>query len=753
MKFILFFFLVLFTLNLSAMTITHINYKGMIHISQPVALRMLKFEVGDEINENLIDNAIKAYYKQGYFQDIWADYDDGILTFNFVEKAIISQIVLEGWKENDAEEIQATVIQIKKGSLYNAKKLQEAKKRIIAAISQDGSIDSVVEIEEELLENGSMKVTFVVNEGEEIIIEKLQYNGVIGLDSDDFDDVIANKEHEWAGWLFGRNDGEMSLPDLEYDNMRIRDYYMQYGYLDSRVEQPFVRVNFDSYTAEMSYDIEEGPVYTINSISINQIKDVVEEEKIREVITLKNGEVFNIKTFRADAKTIKTLIADLSYAFVQVIPDLQKNKENNTVDVIFKIIPGDKVKIRDVIISGNTRTLDRVIRRELYLGAGDMYSLTDLQDSKNALGRLGYFDANAIEEKRVDNETMDLVVKVKEAATGNIQIGGGYGSFGGLLLSFGISDNNIWGSGINMGISLEKSQTSANASFNISNPRLNDSDFSGNFSIYANSSEYNNYTVDSAGINIGTGHRFTRYITGYLGYGYSDNQYETQGYANYIEENSNRRNISRVAYNERFESYSKSSTTVSVKYDDTDDFYLPRSGITASQSLEKAGLGGDADFVKSRTEFGSFKGLDDYLGLDVIARYKARYFHLFDTGSIPLAERFHMGGIGSIRGYESYSISPLYDNTDDRKGGTQTFSNSAELSFPLVPKAKMRLVTFIDYGVIKDSTSGNISRAGYGVGLEWFSPVGPIQLIFARPLLQEDGDRTAPFEFTMGRRF
>jgi len=748
MKFILFLLLTIFTINVSAMTITHINYQGMVHISEPVALRMLEFEVGDEVDQNSIDNAIKNYYKQGYFKDIWVDYDDGILTFNFVEKAIISQIVLEGWKENDKEEVKATIIQIKKGSLYNRQKLEAAKKRIVTAISQDGSIDSVVEIEEELLENGSIKVTFVVNEGEEIIIKKLEYHGVEGLDPDDFDDVIANKEHEWAGWFFGRNDGEMSLPDLEYDNLRIRDYYMQYGYLDSKVEQPFVRVNFDSYTADMSYDIEEGPVYTINSISINQIVEVIEEEKVREVITLEDGEVFNIKTFRENAENIKTLVADLSYAFVQVVPDLQKNKENNTVDVVFKIIPGDKVRIRDVIISGNTRTLDRIIRRELYLGAGDMYSLTDLKDSKNALGRLGYFDANAIEEKRVDNTTMDLVVKVKEAATGNIQIGGGYGSYGGLLVSFAISDNNIWGSGIGMGISLERSQVSTSASFDISNPRLNDSDFSGNFSIFANEQDFNDYSVKSVGLSIGTGHQFTRHINGYLGYSYSDNKYDvTQNVIDtYTREQSLR----------FFESYSKSSVTASVKYDDTDDFYLPRSGVTVSQSIEKAGLGGEADFIKAKTDFGAFKGLDSLLGLDIIARYKARYHHLVDGGYIPLAERFYLGGIGSVRGYESYSISPFDLDTNGnqiRRGGTQSFSNSAELSFPLVPKAKMRLVSFIDYGVIRDNQSGNISRAGYGLGIEWFSPVGPIALVFSNPLLEEAGDRTAPFEFTMGRRF
>jgi outer membrane protein insertion porin family len=459
--------LTLITINLSAMTVKSIDYVGMVHISKPVALRMLSFEVGDKIDEKIINDSIQKYFKQGYFDDIWVDFDDGKLTYHFKEKAIISKIELKGWKEND-KDILDSVVQIKKGSLYDKKKLQAAKRRIQEAIAQDGKIDSVVEIEEEVLDNGSIKVAFIANEGEEIIIQKLDYSGVVGLDTDLFNDVIANKEKQFMGWFWGRNNGEMDLSDLSYDPLRIRDLYMQYGYLDAKVDEPFVRVNFDHYTADMSYQIEEGEVYHISGISINQLKHVIDEQKIREVISLEKGEAFNIKTFREDAQKIKTIIADLSYAFVQVVPDLKKNKKDHTVEVVFKITPGDKVKIRNVIVSGNNRTLDRIIRRELYLGPGDMYSLTDLKDSRNSLGRLGFFDGNTIEEKRINNSTMDLVVKVKEAPTGNIQLGGGYGSYGGLLVTVAVNDRNIWGSGINMGIQAEKSERSQNYSFNIS---------------------------------------------------------------------------------------------------------------------------------------------------------------------------------------------------------------------------------------------------------------------------------------------
>ncbi|MDY0233472.1 MAG: outer membrane protein assembly factor BamA [Sulfurimonas sp.] len=735
--------LTLLTINLSAMTIKSIDYVGMVHISKPVALRMLEFDIGDNVDIDAIDESIKKYFKQGYFDDVWAEFDNGKLTFHFKEKAIISKVELKGWKESD-KDILDTVIQIKKGSLYDKKRLQAAKKRIQEAIAQSGKIDSVIEVEEEVLDNGSIKITFIVNEGEKIVIQKIDYSGVLGLDSDLFNDVIANKEKQFMGWFWGRNDGEMKLLDLSYDPLRIRDLYMQYGYLDSKVDEPFTRVNFDHYTAGMSYQIEEGEVYNISGISINQVEHVIDEEKIREIISLEKGKAFNIKTFRDDAEKIKTLIADLSYAFVQVVPDLKKNKDDHTVEVVFKITPGDKVKIRNVIISGNNRTLDRIIRRELYLGPGDMYSLTDLKDSRNSLGRMGFFDGNTIEEKRVDNSTMDLVVKVKEAPTGNIQLGGGYGSYGGLLVTVAVNDRNIWGSGIDMGVQAEKSERTQNYSFNISNPRLNDSDFSGNFSIFKSFYEYNDYSVDSQGLSFGIGHRFTRYISGYIGYSFSDNSY------------SDINTDTTLLDPKYFESYSKSSVILNVKFDNTDDYYLPREGYTMSQSVEKAGVGGDADFIKSRTNFEKFTGLEEYIGFDAIFRYKARYYYVADTGYLPIADKFYMGGMGSVRGYESYSISPTETRTDGsiaRIGAKQTFSNNVEVSFPLVPKAKMRLVTYLDWGFIGDGSLDEYSRGGYGVGLEWFSPVGPIQLMFSKPLAQEQGDKTTAFEFSMGQRF
>lgn len=753
MKIFLAFLIVFMAVNSFAYGVKAVKFNGLGSMSEQVALRMVGFEIGEDINDEIINKSVKKLFAQGYFEDIWVDMKDGIITYNFKEKAHISKIELKGWKDNDSE-ARNNIVQIKVGSLYDEKKIEAAKKRIIEAINQDGKIDSVIEVEKELLDNGSIKLTFIVNEGEEIIIKKLKYSGTSGLKSSSFDSVIANKEREFMGWLWGRNDGKMKVGDLEYDYLRIKDHYMKYGYLDIDVKEPFVKVNFDNYTADMSYQIQEGEVYNVSGITIEQEKHVIDDALVKEQLKLEVGKPFNIETFRQDAQKIKTLIADLSYAFVQVLPDLKKDKDKKLVEVVVKIIPGDKVKIRDVIISGNSRTLDRIIRRELYLGPGDMYSLTDLTDSRNALGRLGFFDGNTIEEKRVNNQTMDLIVKVKEAPTGNIQLGGGYGSYGGLLLSIAVNDRNIWGSGIDVGVRAERSSLSSNYSFSLSNARLNDSDFSGNLSIYTSDFQYRDYRVMSDGFNLGAGHRFTRYVSGHLGYGFSQNSYNFE------------ENTSTYINKEYYQDYAKSSITASIRYDDTDDFYVPRKGTVLTQSIENAGVGADAKFIKSRTGFAVYKGLEEYVGFDLISRYKAKLNYVKDTGFLPIAEKFYMGGIGSVRGYQAFSLSPTTRKdsaaTDGirRYGGEYSATNSFELSFPLVPQAKMRLVTYLDWGYIGTTEKSygdyivqNLSRGGFGSGLEWFSPVGPIQLMFSRPIAHKPEDKTTLFEFTMGQRF
>ena len=284
----------LLSLPLFAAPVTEIKFVGMVHISESIAKSMLKLRVGDELEIEQVDESIKTFFKQGYFTDIWASEENGVLTFNFVEKPIISKIKMSGWKESD-KEIQESLLQIKKGMLYDEKRLEAAKKRIVGALSQEGKIDSVVEIETEYLDNGSVAVEFKVNEGKTIIIVAMQYSGNVGLETDLFEAQIANKGRQSIGWFWGRNDGKMQLAELGYDPLRIRDVYMQNGYLDAKIDEPFVRVDFDSYTAQMSYQFSEGDVYRTSGIVLSQSKQVIDEVILREVVQLQLQEPFKIR--------------------------------------------------------------------------------------------------------------------------------------------------------------------------------------------------------------------------------------------------------------------------------------------------------------------------------------------------------------------------------------------------------------------------------------------------------------------------
>lgn len=728
--------------------IKDIKIEGLNQISQNVALEIIKLDKGDKIDIEIIDESIKLLFKQGYFEDIWVEEDNGVLTYHFKEKPIIAKVTIEGYLEGESNiEQRREILDIKKGDIFDSKKVAKAKARMIGAIEAEGYFDTVVEVEKEYLSEKSIEVKFIVNKGENIFIKELTFCGTKEFEKKEIEDVIANKEEDYMGWLWGRNDGKLKLNEIEFDNSRIKNLYMQRGFLDAKVSKPFLKVDFNNYQANLNYQIEEGEPYIVSDINIDMADGIIDREELKESLKLKVDETFNVDIFRKDMEKIKEKIANLGYAYVNIVPDFIKNEEKKSVEVVYRVDEGDKVFIRDVVISGNTKTLDRVIRREVFLAPKDLYNLTDLTDSRNALRRTGFFESVEVKEKRVSTNEMDLIVEVKEAPTGNIMLGGGYGSYGGILVNASVSDKNIFGSGIELDFTIDYSSKYLRFNTGVYNQRVFDSDYSLGVNLYNSEYEAYDYIDNRKGGSVTVGKYFTRHFRGSVAYQYVDSQLDN------LDENS----TSLYVYDEDFK---KSSIVPSITFNNTDDYYVPRSGFAISSSLEFAGLGGEAEFIKSYNNFNYFYGLKDLIDYDMILRYKARVGYIEDTGYLPVNEKFYMGGIRSVRGYESSSISPkeyYYDSEGTKRyrllGGKSTFSNSIEASIPLIESAKMRLAFFYDYGMIGDDDFTEIKRSGAGAALEWISPVGPIQLIFAKALDSKEDDRTATFEFTMGTRF
>ncbi len=747
----------LFTLSvglspiLLAQNITSIQYNGLLHISKEVASEISGIHVGDSFDINKIDESLKNFYKQGYFSDIIVSRTaDGGLLYEFKEKSVISKLEMNGYSSAEEQEALFAEIGLRKGDLYDATKVQEAKKNLIKKIEAEGYYDTIVEINVEPKEE-SIALTFDVNKGEKIYIENIDFSGAKEIDTDDLEAALANQEEDIMGWLPGLHNGVAHIDQLPYDGLRAKDVYMQQGYLDATVSDPIMRVDSGSYKADVTYQISEGNQYRINSIKIDGVVDGLDLDEIRSEFKAKKGKIFNINKLRKDMAYLKEQVANLGYANARVNPNFHKNKNSQTVDVQYTIIPGKKVTINDVIISGNHTTRDRVIRRDVYLAPGDQFSLTDLKDSKSALGRRGYFEKVDIEQQRIDETHSNLLVKVKETATGSIQAGGGYGSFQGPMASASLSDRNILGSGINAALSFDVSRISINYALSFNNPRVWDSDYSLGANIYRSEYEYSTYKQKSIGAGVNLGRQLTRNLYGSLGYSYSKNDTD-------VDENATEQRYSIFAQ-EDF-NYAKSTFSVGLNYDSTDDFYVPREGFILGGSLGYSGVGGDEKFLEASAKFGAYYGLEDIIDYDLILRYKLRANILQDRGNIDIPEKIFMGGIGSVRGFEPYSISPSEDSVDangtaKRKylGGMKSVINTVEASIPLSKAAKMRLAFFYDYGMTGEDSIDEITKEGYGVALEWFSPMGPINLVFARARDPEDLDRTSSFEFTMGRKF
>lgn len=751
------FLLLLGAVLANAQQITSINFKGLVHLSPETAKEIMGLKVGDELNGDSTDRAIAKLFRQGYFDDIYIENEGGDVTVTVKEKPSIARIDIKGVVTNDKTAIDG-LINIKQGNMYDELAIERAKERIRQYYESKGYFDTVVDVTKEPVagNESSLFVTMNINRGENIIIENVNLVGAKLFDYDDVEPVVANKEREFMGWMWGRNDGKVKLFELPNDPARIQDKYYQKGYLDATVSNPYLNAYMDNYTADLTYYVTEGEQYRVSSVDIEAPEFLeLDKEKILKDFRLESGDVMNSARLRQDMKKLDDMVADKGYAFVRINPKTEKNVEDKTVSIVYEVVPDEKVYIRNVQISGNDRTVDRVVRRELYLTEGNLYSRTDLQDSKDALRRTSYFDEVEIEEQRVGANQVDLLVKVKEASTGSISGGIGYGSSDGLLLNASVSDTNVFGSGMKGVISVDRSDNELSGQIGLTNPRLFDSEYSLGGTLYANDYSWNNYDEKSYGLNVVVGRKLTRNLSASLGY---------------IIEQSRISGLSDVLKTVGYKDGKslKSSLIPSITYNSTDDYYLPRTGIIASTSLEFAGVGGDEKFLKSRTNFNWYQGIREWVDYDLIFRFKSSFGKIWDRGWVPINERLYLGGIRNLRGFESRTVSPkvkVLSGSWYETGGDMSFNSSAELSFPLIERVKMRGVLFVDYGVIHgkianvtspgivDHVDGRISRYSAGAGIEWVTPMGPLQLIFAKPLKKQDGDDTSTFEFTIGQRF
>ena len=725
--------------------VKEIRYEGLNAISNVLADEIVGIKSGDKPDIAKIDKAVVALYSQGYFEDVYADFKQGILTFYVRQKPKIASVEIKGYGSEQEKETLYSQIGIKKGDSYDETKLSRAKTIIRTILEYQGYYGTVVETTiDKVGDDSAYAIIFNVNQGENIIIKNATYDGREKLKVKELEELSANRQKQFMGWLWGRNNGKLKLADLEYDNARIQDAYMRKGFLDASVSQAFLDANFSDYSANLYYKISEGERYKVSGISIILQVPVIEETELRKILKVKKNTYFNIEEVREDVENIRQKIADLGYAFVRVNPDLDKDAQNAEVKVLYIIQVGQKVKINDVIISGNTRTADRIIRRELLLAPGDTYKLSFLKESENALRRLGYFNKVQIDERRVSEDSMDLLVSLEEARTGELMFGLGYGSYDKLMVNASIRERNLFGTGQSGQLYADWSYRRQLVNLTLSNPRVLDSQYSLSASVFHSLYWNWDYREQTTGSTITAGRLLTNTLRASLGYTISTTRvvdfYDStleQIYKTYL-------TIDRPL---------KSAISPGIYFDNTDDYYFPKNGAIISAYVEYAGVGGDEKYTKIYGKMALYYHLKSLFGIDLIARYKTQAGAIFEHGYVPITSKFYMGGISSVRGYQVSSLTPRDPSGRIRIGGNYMMTHSVELSYGILEKAQMRLALFADYGMIGMNDLSDTTRSSWGAAIEWISPMGPIVLVFPQPINPQPNDRTSRFEFTMGTRF
>ncbi|WRB30969.1 outer membrane protein assembly factor BamA [Helicobacter pylori] len=674
------------------MKVKSISYVGLSYMSDMLANEIVKIRVGDIVDSKKIDTAVLALFNQGYFKDVYATFEGGILEFHFDEKARIAGVEIKGYGTEKEKDGLKSQMGIKKGDTFDEQKLEHAKTALKTALEGQGYYGSVVEVRTEKVSEGALLIVFDVNRGDSIYIKQSIYEGSAKLKRRMIESLSANKQRDFMGWMWGLNDGKLRLDQLEYDSLRIQDVYMRRGYLDAHISSPFLKTDFSTHDAKLHYKVKEGIQYRISDILIEIDNPVVPLKTLEKALKVKRKDVFNIEHLRADAQILKTEIADKGYAFAVVKPDLDKDEKNGLVKVIYRIEVGDMVYINDVIISGNQRTSDRIIRRELLLGPQDKYNLTKLRNSENSLRRLGFFSKVKIEEKRVNSSLMDLLVSVEEGRTGQLQFGLGYGSYGGLMLNGSVSERNLFGTGQSMslyaniatggGRSYPGMPRGAGRMFagnlSLTNPRIFDSWYSSTINLYADYRISYQYIQQGGGFGVNVGRMLGNRT--HVSLGYNLNVTKLLGFSSplYNRYYSSTKQIiipsqpvcvsslglllglrqvqscstpgsTRVGqtppvtglWDRDYHTPITSSFTLDVSYDNTDDYYFPRNGVIFSSYATMSGLpssgtlnswnglGGNVRNTKVYGKFAAYHHLQKYLLIDLIARFKTQGGYIF----------------------------------------------------------------------------------------------------------------------------
>jgi len=726
--------------------VAQIKVEGNRRIGADSILLKIKTRSGDEYSSTRLQADVREIEKMGYFEDVQVSVQDlkegKAVTFLVKEKPTIREVLITGNDKIDTDKIRE-VITIQPQSILNYQALKDATEKIKKLYQEKGFYGAEVSYELKELEANQKGVVFKIQEGNKFWVRSIRFEGNEHFSEKELKKEMKTQEKDWLHWI--TDSGVLDQETLKQDVERLSDFYYNRGYIRNKVGTPRIETQADSI--HIIIPIEEGPVYTVRAIRLEG--DLLEEEgAMKAFLSLKEGNPFSREKLRKDMEKLTERYADLGYAYAEVKPLTSIQDAEKTVDVSFRIQQKQKVHIGRIRILGNTRTRDKVIRRELMLAEGDTFSSTALKKSNERLKALKYFEeVNITSSPGATPEVVDLNVEVKEQQTGSFSLGAGYSSVDKIIGVAEIQQSNLFGRGYKVRLRAELGTKRQYYTFTFIDPWLLDTRTSMKFDVYNMDKVYLSFTRSAIGGNLMFTHpldRFLDRLTGFWGYRAED-----------VELTDVDRDAALIFKSQKGR-HLTSEVLFGLTYDTRDQTLYPSKGTLSSFATEFAGLGGDNQFVKHIISSAHYFPLP----WDTVFMARGQFGYAYGWGNkeLPVYERFFLGGIDSIRGFKPGGVGPRDPATGDIIGGDTELFFNFEYIFPILKKLELRGVIFYDTGnAFLSGDSGLVDVGSFrhtaGAGIRWYSPFGPLRVELGYNLRPEADEKRIEWAFGMGGSF
>lgn len=720
--------------------VNSIEIRGLKRIEENAVKSKITQKPGDSISQEKVNEDIKNIFKMGYFEDARAEiepFEGGIkLIYVVKEKPTIVRIEFQGnTKFNDAKLKEKVTITT--GSIADAVLIQDNASRLRAFYEEEGYwLSSIVPILKRISPE-EVSLTYQIEEGPKIKIEKILVEGNKAISTKSIKKVMDTKE--WWIFSFITSSGYYKKDRMDQDVEKIRDLYFNNGYIKVAVGEPKIKLTGNKKGMVITIPISEGDQYKISSVQFSGNK-VFGDDVIKKRITQLPNMPFSKGQLRGDILSISELYSENGYAVATITPDLIPDENKKLVEVHLKIDEGDRYKIGKIEISGNIKTRDKVIRREVRLDEGDIFNSKLLKRSYERINNLNFFETvDIIPKPQPEEKLVDLDIKVKERPTGMLSIGGGYSSVDKLIGMVDLTQGNLFGKGQLLKIKGEFGGRTTYYEINFRDPWFMDKPISFSTSIYKSIRDYIQYSKKATGFGFSFGKDFSEYVKGEVEYNFEDATIY---------------NVSKdasIVIKEQEGTNTTSRITPYLVRDSRDNYLDPSKGSRNSIYLTYAGIGGTNNFVKSEIDSAWFFPLGKTA---FMLRGRLGYASGIWGKELPLYERFYIGGIYTIRGLGWGEAGPRDPKTGDPIGGTTELIFNLEYIFPIVSELRLKGVVFFDTGNSYDSFDkfGSL-RYTTGAGIRWISPMGPIRVEWGYNLNRQRDEKASRIEFTFGTFF